>query len=89
MSALRETFRLLKIDELGLDESDRQVLRTIIENHRGGPVGVSTIASTMSEDVETIEEVYEPFLMNAGLLSRTKAGRVVTDRAYAHLGLTK
>jgi holliday junction DNA helicase RuvB len=89
LDSLRETFRLLKIDELGLDDSDRDVLRTIIEHHHGGPVGVQTIASTLSEDVETIEEVYEPFLMSSGLLARTKTGRIVTDRAYQHLGLTK
>ena len=89
LDSLKETFRLLKIDELGLDDSDRDVLRTIIEHHRGGPVGVQTIASTLSEDVETIEEVYEPFLMSSGLLARTKTGRIVTDKAYQHLGLTK
>lgn len=87
--SLEETFRLLKIDSLGLDESDRQVLTTIIKHHHGGPVGVQTIASTLSEDVETIEEVYEPFLMSLGLLARTKTGRIVTDQAYNHLGLKK
>lgn len=88
-TSLAETFRLLKIDSLGLDEADRQVLTTIILHHRGGPVGVQTIASSLSEDVETIEEVYEPFLITRGLLSRTKAGRMVTDKAYKHLGLAK
>lgn len=86
---LEETFRLLKIDKLGLDESDREVLRTIIRDHKGGPVGIQTIASTLSEDVETIEDVYEPFLMSSGLLARTKQGRIVTDKAYSHLGITK
>lgn len=86
---LEETFRLLKIDQLGLDDSDRLVLSTIIKHHRGGPVGIQTIASTLSEDVQTIEEVYEPFLMSVGLLARTKQGRVVTDLAYNHLGLKK
>ena len=89
LDSLRETFRLLKIDKLGLDDSDRDVLTIIIKHHKGGPVGVQTIASTLSEDVETIEEVYEPFLMSSGLLARTKNGRVVTDKAYEHLGLTK
>lgn len=87
--SLAETFRLLKIDGLGLDDADRDVLRTIIIHHRGGPVGVQTIASTLSEDAETIEEVYEPFLMSVGLLARTKTGRIVTDKAYTHLGLKK
>jgi len=88
-SSLAETFRLLKIDSLGLDESDRDVLRIIIKHHHGGPVGVQTIASTLSEDVETIEEVYEPFLMSVGLLTRTKQGRMVTSKAYTHLGIKK
>jgi len=88
-ACLSETFHLLKLDALGLDESDRQLLRAIIKYHRGGPVGIQTLASTLSEDVETIEEVYEPFLMANGLLSRTKAGRIVTDQAYTHLGLKK
>lgn len=87
--SLSETFRLLKIDALGLDDSDRDVLRTIIEHHHGGPVGIQTIASTLYEDVETIEEVYEPFLMASGLLARTKSGRIVTDKAYEHLGIKK
>lgn len=89
VKAVEETLRLLKIDNLGLDESDREVLRTIIKNHKGGPVGIDTIAASLSEDVETIEEVYEPFLLSAGLLARTKQGRVVTDHAYTHLGLAK
>lgn len=87
--SLKETFKLLKIDALGLDESDREVLSTIIKHHRGGPVGIETIAATLSEDVDTIEEVYEPFLLSVGMLARTKSGRVVTDLAYSHLGLSK
>lgn len=89
LKALQETYDLLKIDSLGLDSSDRQVLTTIIKNHNGGPVGISTIAYTLSEDETTIEEVYEPFLMQAGLLARTKQGRIVTDLAYEHLGISK
>lgn len=87
--AVAATLSLLKIDALGLDDSDREVLRSIITNHHGGPVGIETIAATLSEDVATIEEVYEPFLLSLGLLARTKQGRIVTDKAYAHLGLTK
>jgi Holliday junction DNA helicase RuvB len=85
--AVEETVKLLEIDALGLDASDRDLLKHIIERHHGGPVGVETLASALSEDVGTIEEVYEPFLMQLGLLARTKAGRVVTPLAYTHLGL--
>lgn len=84
-----ETTELLEIDALGLDASDRELLRTIITHHHGGPVGLSTLASALSEDLVTIEEVYEPYLIQLGLLSRTKQGRVVTDSAYTHLGITK
>jgi len=87
--SLLAIYKLLKIDELGLDQADREVLRLIITHHHGGPVGLSTIANTLSEDEETILDVYEPFLMASGLLARTKQGRVVTDKAYTHLGLSK
>ena len=88
-AAVEETVKLLEIDELGLDASDRDLLRRIIDHHHGGPVGVETLASALSEDAGTIKEVYEPFLIQLGLLARTKAGRVVTDKAYSHLGLAK
>lgn len=87
--AVKETVDLLEIDELGLDASDRDLLKHIITLHHGGPVGIETLASALSEDVGTIEEVYEPYLMQLGLLSRTKSGRVVTGLAYKHLGMTK
>jgi len=89
VQAVEDTTKLLEIDELGLDASDRELLHRIITHHRGGPVGLETLASALSEDSGTIEEVYEPFLIQLGLLARTKAGRVVTDLAYKHLGLTK
>lgn len=85
--AIEETVDLLEIDDLGLDASDRDLLRVIITHHKGGPVGLATLASALSEDIVTIEEVYEPFLMQQGLLARTKSGRVVTELAYRHLGL--
>lgn len=85
--AVEQTVKLLEIDELGLDASDRDLLTRIIVHHHGGPVGVETLASALSEDTGTIEEVYEPFLIQLGLLARTKGGRVVTDKAYSHLGL--
>ncbi len=87
--AVEETVKLLEIDALGLDASDRELLSRIITHHHGGPVGVETLASALSEDSGTIEEVYEPYLIQLGLLARTKAGRIVTDLAYKHLGVVK
>ncbi len=82
-----EALQLMNIDGLGLDEIDRRILRVIIEKFNGGPVGVETIAAATSEDRSTIEDVYEPYLIQLGFLDRTKRGRVVTPHAYAHLGL--
>lgn len=89
VQAVEDTTNLLEIDSLGLDASDRELLERIITHHRGGPVGLETLASALSEDSGTIEEVYEPYLIQLGLLARTKAGRIVTDLAYEHLGLIK
>jgi holliday junction DNA helicase RuvB len=77
--------KALEIDELGLDRIDRTLLRLIIERHRGGPVGIETLAASTGEDSQTIEDVYEPYLMQVGLLQRTPRGRCVTDLAYKHL----
>ncbi len=77
---------LLGIDALGLDEMDRQILSTIIEKFRGGPVGLGSLAAATSDEESTIEEVYEPFLLQLGLLERTNRGRTATERAYQHLG---
>ena len=76
----------LSIDNLGLDTTDRELLRIIIDNYEGGPVGVETLAVALGEDVRTIEDVYEPFLLQSGLLQRTNRGRKVTRAAYQHLG---
>ena len=76
----------LEIDELGLDEIDRKVLETIIIKYAGGPVGVETLAATIGEEVETIEDVYEPFLMQLGFISRTPRGRIALEAAYKHIG---
>ena len=81
-----ETLRLLEVDELGLDEMDKRILVTIIEKFDGGPVGIGTIAAAVHEEPDTIEEVYEPFLMQEGLLNRTPRGRVITPAAYRHFG---
>lgn len=78
----------LKVDSIGLDDTDYQLLKTIIEKFNGGPVGVESIASVIGEEVTTIEDVYEPYLLQTGLLKRTSRGRVVTDKGYKHLNLT-
>ena len=77
----------LEIDELGLDEIDRKMLETIITKYNGGPVGLETLAATIGEEVETIEDVYEPYLMQNGFISRTPRGRMAMPEAYTHLGL--
>ena len=76
----------LEIDELGLDEIDRKILDTIISKFNGGPVGIDTIATTIGEEVDTLEDVYEPYLIQIGFLSRTTRGRVALPDAYTHLG---
>lgn len=83
----RAALAMLEVDELGLDEIDRKVLYTIIEKFGGGPVGLETIAAAISEEADTVMDVYEPYLLQLGFLERTPRGRVVTQRAYEHLGL--
>jgi Holliday junction DNA helicase RuvB len=82
-----EALRRLEVDDAGLDEMDRRYLRIIIDHYKGGPVGVDTLAAALSEPRDTLEDVYEPFLLQQGFLARTARGRVVTDRAYQHLGI--
>ena len=77
----------LEVDELGLDALDRRMLRSIIEYYNGGPVGLETLAATINEDSVTIEDVYEPYLLQKGFLTRTPRGRCVTRKAYEHLGI--
>lgn len=77
----------LEIDNMGLDNIDRKILESIIVNYTGGPVGIETLASTIGEEVETLEDVYEPYLMQKGFIGRTPRGRVVLPKAYEHLGL--
>ncbi|MFH1937182.1 MAG: Holliday junction DNA helicase RuvB C-terminal domain-containing protein, partial [Bacteroidota bacterium] len=76
----------MNVDIYGLDEMDNKILATIIDKFKGGPVGLTTIATAVSEDAGTIEEVYEPFLIQEGFLMRTPRGREATERAYKHLG---
>ncbi|HHT96997.1 MAG TPA: Holliday junction branch migration DNA helicase RuvB [Clostridiales bacterium] len=80
---------LLDVDKLGLDNIDREILNTMIEKFNGGPVGAEAVATTIGEDVGTVEEVYEPFLVQQGLILRTPRGRVVSDLGYKHLGLDR
>ncbi|HEX6605835.1 MAG TPA: Holliday junction branch migration DNA helicase RuvB [Chloroflexia bacterium] len=83
-----EALNRMEVDPLGLDETDRRILLTIIQKFGGGPVGVATIAAATSEDPDTIEDVYEPYLIQLGFLQRTPRGREVTPAAYSHLGLS-
>ena len=78
---------MLEIDEYGLDAMDRRILIKIIENYNGGPVGLETLSLLLGEDKRTVEEVYEPYLVKNGLIKRTHRGRVVTEKAYNHLGI--
>lgn len=87
LQVARDALAQLEIDELGLDENDRRLLRAIIELFNGGPVGLSTLAAALAEEVDAIEDVYEPFLLQLGFLQRTPRGRIATRRAYEHLGL--
>ncbi|MBD8976267.1 Holliday junction branch migration DNA helicase RuvB [Veillonella magna] len=82
-----EALGRLDVDAVGLDRIDRRVLRSIIEKFNGGPVGIDTIAASVSEERETIEDVYEPYLMQLGFLARTSRGRIATQAAYDHLGI--
>lgn len=78
---------VLEVDKLGLDHIDRQILRTMIERFGGGPVGIEAVATTIGEDTGTVEEVYEPYLVQNGFISRTPRGRIVTELAYQHCGI--
>jgi Holliday junction DNA helicase RuvB len=77
----------LEIDSLGLERYDREILLSIIQNYGGGPVGAETLAISIGESMDTLEDYYEPYLIQSGLIQRTPRGRVVTERAYEHLGL--
>ena len=87
LAVTRYALDKLDIDDIGLDEMDRKFLTTIISKYNGGPVGIKTIAISVSEDIDTLEDYYEPFLVQTGLLKRTPRGRVATPMAYRHLGL--
>jgi holliday junction DNA helicase RuvB len=86
LAITREALAVFDVDELGLDRLDRRVLEAVIDRFDGGPVGLGTLATTVSEESDTIEDAVEPFLLRCGLLQRTPRGRVATAAAYLHLG---
>lgn len=87
LETVESALMALGIDDLGLDNIDRVILKTIIEKFRGGPVGLNTVAAAISEEQDTVEDIYEPYLLKLGFLERTPRGRLVTDRGYVHLGI--
>jgi Holliday junction DNA helicase RuvB len=86
LEVARKALTLLEVDELGFDDVDRKILNTLIEHYAGGPAGLKALAATVGEDAGTLEDLYEPFLIQEGFLQRTQRGRVATPRAYQHLG---
>jgi Holliday junction DNA helicase RuvB len=82
-----EALKVYEVDDLGLDKVDRAILGAIIDKFGGGPVGLSTLAIAVGEEPETVEDAYEPFLLQTGLMQRTPRGRVATAHAYSHLGV--
>ncbi|OGG13312.1 Holliday junction DNA helicase RuvB [Candidatus Gottesmanbacteria bacterium RIFCSPHIGHO2_01_FULL_39_10] len=87
LEIVEKSFHMLGIDEMGLDDGDRRLLKIIIEKHSGGPVGIETLAASLSEDIGTLEGVIEPYLMQIGFLKRSPRGRMATPHAYKHLGI--
>jgi len=86
-ATVNKALKLLQVDERGLDEIDRRILHTMIDYYHGGPVGLKTIAANVGEEMGTIEEMYEPYLLQIGFIARTPRGRVATPAAYRHLGV--
>ena len=84
----KKALNKLNIDDAGLNETDHHYLLTIIEKFKGGPVGLNTIAASISEEITTLEDVYEPYLLQEGFIVRTPRGRMATQKAYQHLGVT-
>ena len=78
---------MLEIDETGIDPADRMLLKSIIENHGGGPVGLNTLADLLGDEVSTVEDFYEPYLLQIGFLERTPRGRKATEKAYKHMDI--
>ncbi|MCY9807316.1 Holliday junction branch migration DNA helicase RuvB [Lentilactobacillus senioris] len=88
LEIVQYALHLLKVDDLGLDDTDIKLLKTMIDFYNGGPVGLNTLAANIGEETDTIAEMYEPYLLQIGMLKRTARGRMVTDKAYLHLGYT-
>ena len=88
LDTTRKSLDRLKVDNLGLDEIDIEYLKSLINKFGGGPVGVETISTSIGEEVTTIEDVVEPFLLQEGFIKRTRSGRVATDKSYEHLGIS-
>ena len=86
---MNKALKRLKVDSVGLDETDYNLIKAIIERFNGGPVGIEAIASSIGEEATTIEDVYEPYLLQMGYLKRTTRGRMVTDKGYEHLGIKR
>jgi Holliday junction DNA helicase RuvB len=89
LAVAEEALQMLELDQLGLDEIDRRLLRTLIDKFHGGPVGLDTLAASISEEPETLEDVYEPYLLQLGFLKRTPRGRMVTEAVYSYLGINQ
>ena len=89
LEVTEEALERLKVDKIGLDSTDRELLLAIINRFNGGPVGIEALSSSIGEETTTIEDVYEPYLLQVGLLKRAARGRVVTDKAYEVLGIKK
>ena len=85
----KQAMEMMAIDQYGLDDLDRRLLKVIAENFSGGPVGLGTLAAAVQEEAGTIEEIFEPYLMQLGFLARTNKGRVATDKTYEYLGIAK
>lgn len=89
LETAQEALTMLQVDDVGLDHIDHNILKTIIEDFNGGPTGLETLAATVGEEAQTIEDVYEPYLLQKGFIQRTPRGRVATDVAYRHFGITR
>ena len=89
MDVAQAALNLLKVDRYGLDDVDKKIMFTIAERHGGGPVGLNTIAASIDEETDTIEEVYEPYLIQLGFLVRTPRGRMATERAFEYFGISR
>lgn len=89
LATAQEALTMLQVDDVGLDHIDHKLLKTIMEDFNGGPAGLETLAATVGEDAQTIEDVYEPYLLQIGFMQRTPRGRMATEKAYAHFGMTR